>query len=118
MANERIKLHDNMLEVVTKMSGGNPGAMSCIMEVLGASDLYGGMPGMMLILNCDSIGLYGSELYMVWNDCCDRDIKKFELVMRNWQMGKLSRETIINNVRNVGRGRPFDGICSLEELFG
>lgn len=114
---EKIKLTDSGSDIAFKMSEGNPGALNCIMEVFKASNLHDGMHGAMLILYCDSLGLYGSELYMLWNDCCDRDIKKFELVLRNWQMGKLSKETILANVRSFGRGKPFGGLVPLEELF-
>jgi hypothetical protein len=112
----RIQLHDSMMDIVTKMSEGNMGAITCLMEMIKKDDWYAGVHGVLMILNFDSMGLYGSKLYMLWNDCCDRDLIQLELVMRNWQMGELTKEEIHINL-DKGRGTPFVNLKSLEELF-
>jgi hypothetical protein len=112
----KIKLQDTMMDVMVKMSEGNPGALTCLMGMMQKSDWYGGMDSLAAILSFDTIGLYGSNLYMLWNDCCDRDLTKLELVLRNWQMGNLSAEEIHKNI-SQGRGTPFENLKSLEELF-
>jgi hypothetical protein len=80
------------------------------------TDWYGGLDGVVLILYLDTIGIYGSQIYMLWNDCCDRNLEKLELVLRNFQMGELTAQEIIQNV-SQGRGTPFVGLKSLAELF-
>lgn len=113
----KIELKDTMIDIVVKMSEGNIGAVTCLMEMIEKKDWYYNTPSLLMIMNFDSLGLYGSKIYMLWNDCCDRDLVKLELVLRNWQMGKLSESEIYNNL-NQGRGTPFTNLKSLEELFG
>ena len=82
----RIQLHDSMMDIVTKMSEGNMGAITCLMEMIKKDDWYAGVHGVLMILNFDSMGLYGSKLYMLWNDCCDRDLIQlvdFKLVTKS-----------------------------------
>lgn len=112
----RLTLTDGTIEIFMKMSDGNPGAMTCLVELLKKKDWYANIPGVMMILMLDSIGVYGEKLYMLWNDCCDRDLIKMELVIRNYQMGKLSTATILEHVAPV-RGLPFENLIPLEELF-
>jgi hypothetical protein len=112
----KIGLHDTMMDVVMKMSEGNPGALTCLMDIMQKQDWYGGADSLTMVLSFDILGLYGSKLYILWNDCCYRNLDKLELVMRNWQMGNLSEQDIYNNVSNV-RGTPFTNLKSLEGLF-
>lgn len=118
MGQNRIQLKDSVMDVVMKMSENNPGAMTCIMEVLGYKNFYI-VDGLMYILQCDDIGLYGTQLYMLWNDCCNRDPKLFELVIRNYQMGHLKAADILRATDpSVGHAKPFQNLKSLEEMFG
>lgn len=57
----------------------------------------------------DSIGLYGSKLYMLWNDCCDRDMDKVKSVLDARQRGKLTDQEILEHVAG-GWGTPFDDL--------
>lgn len=107
----KIQLTDTIMDIMVKMSEGNPGALTCLMEMIKKKDWY-----IIMILHLDTLELYGSKLYMLWNDCCDRDLVKMELVLRNNQMGKLSKEDIHRNL-DSGRGTPFMNLKSLEELF-
>lgn len=112
----KIKLNMNTMEVIFTMSEGNIGAVTCMTEMIKKTDWYGGVDGLMLILYFDTIGIYGSKIYMLWNDCCDRSLEKLELVLRNFQKGKLTAQEIIQNV-SQRRGTPFVGLKSLTELF-
>ena len=97
----KIKLFDNPMSIIEKMSEGNPGAMAFCFEALkDPADLH-------ILLMCDTLGLYGPKLYMLWNDCCDRDIAKVRKVIKEWQSGRLSKEEINKNL-DGGHGRPFD----------
>ena len=87
--------------------------MQFIMQLL---TYKGSIPGIMLLLFCDTLELYGSKIYMLWNDCCNRDIKEVDKVLRNCQMGNLSKEAIHKNL-NQGRGTPFEDLKTIEELF-
>ena len=98
--NLKLTEEDSMKDVAMKMSEGNPGALQVVMKLLSN-------PGdLMYILACDKIGLYGSRLYMLWNDCCDRDIEAFKSVLRGWTSGKYSTDEILDHVSG-GYGRLF-----------
>lgn len=112
----KIKLEDSFMDIMVKMGEGNHDAITCLVEMNMKKDWYAGIDGAMLVLYCDTLELYGSKLYMLWNDCCGRDLNKMELVLRNWKMGKLSKEAIHANL-DKGRGTPFEGLLTLEELF-
>ena len=107
----KIDLHDSMMDIVTKMSEGNPGAMAFVMEVITSVE----MGLIKIILPCDTIGLYGSKLYMLWNDCCNRNINEVIRVIEAWRTGKISSREILNNV-SQGRGTPFLILDELDKL--
>lgn len=112
----KLSSEDNTMDVIMKMSEGNPGATTCLVEILRKDDWTFGADSITMVLSLDTLELYGSKLYMLWNDCCKRDLKTLELVLRNYQMGLLSKEEIHRNL-NRGRGTPFDNLKTIEELF-
>lgn len=97
----RIKLTDTMVEVCMKMCEGNPGAMEFALALVNRDPH--------LLLMCDTLGLYGEKLYMLWNDCCGRDIEQVDRVITAWQRGQLTDEQIHAHVAG-GYGTPFDEI--------
>jgi len=101
--NTRLNGSDGIMEIAMKMSEGNPGALTAIIELVKKQD------GIMYVLACDRIGVYGSRLYMLWNDCCGRSIDKFMCVIKAWQTGKLKAEEILEHVSG-GWGTPFEGL--------
>jgi len=112
----KLQLMDTMPDVIIKMAEGNPGACSCLLAMLGKKDWFARVDPIMMILMLDEMGIYGSKLYMLWSDACDKDLSKMELVLRNYQLGHLKIDVIKRNL-NQGRARPFEGLLSLEELF-
>jgi len=67
----KLELQDSGQDIILKMGEGNPGAMSCTMDMLSNEKVH-------LILILDTLGLYGSNLYMLWSDCCNRDLEELE----------------------------------------
>jgi hypothetical protein len=94
--NERIKLTDSTMDVVVKMSEGNPGAMNVIMQLLqpNAIDPDNLMGGLGAILTLDSIGIYGSAIYVLNSDLCGGNLAKMLAVLRATQLGFFSREVL------------------------
>ena len=104
----KIKLFDNPMSIIEKMSEGNPGAMAFCFEALKEpADLH-------ILLMCDTLGLYGAKLYMLWNDCCNRDMEKVRKVITEFTSGKLTREEIHKNLDCV-YGQPFDFLEERED---
>lgn len=87
---------DTMEDVFVKMAEGNIGAVRVLSEIFNIKD------GIKHILHLDSIGLYGSKLYMLWNDCCDRDINKVLKIIYSVNIDD------IHSHLSGGRGTPFD----------
>lgn len=89
MRNERIKLTDSTVDVVVKMSEGNPGAMSVLMQLLQPNDIDpdNSMGGLGVILSLDYYGIYGTDIYILNNYICDRDMVKMLAVLRATQLG-------------------------------
>ena len=105
----RITIEDTVQSAIIKISEGNPGALTCMMELLEDRMGY----NFMLML--DSLEIYGEKIYMLWNDCCDRDITRMKLIIKNWQQGYITMEEIHEHISG-GYGKPFDNVKSQEEI--
>lgn len=112
----RIEINDGIEEVVLKMSEGNPGCAEFLMQLITKSKHNGELGGLGNIVLVDHIGLYGSQAYMLWNDCCDRDLEKVELVLENFRARTITRATIFDHVSG-GRGKPFEYLVSFDALW-
>ena len=84
------------------MCDGNPGALTCMMEMI-QHDTFSGIMDIMLF---DSMGIYGSKIYMVWNDCCGRDMEKFKETLKAFREGKFTEEEIHQNL-SLPYAKPF-----------
>ncbi len=107
MINERIQLNDSMLDVVSKMSEGNPGALTVCMELLRETeniDKDSALGGLGTILSLDSFNIYVSRIWMLYKDVCKQDIVKTIAVLRACQLGILTRTSLNYAIDNYGRG--------------
>ena len=89
MENQRIKLTDNTSDIIRKMSEGNPGAMAILMEMLRPNNIdpNNALGGMSPILLLDSFGIYGSDIYVLHSDICNRNLVNTLAVLRSVQLG-------------------------------
>lgn len=111
----RLKLEDSTMDVIVKMAEGNPGAVGCIMNILTKEDWYAGVPGGIVMMHLDDLGIYGSHLYVLVNDCCNQDLDELDKVLRNYQYGMITKKDIQERAMS-GRGAPFEGLYSIEAL--
>ena len=93
-AKNRITADMTVQDMLLTMCEGNPGALTCMMELLFA----GSDTGLLDILLFDSMGIYGSKIYMVWNDCCGRDMEKFKKTIQAFREGKFTEQEINENL--------------------
>lgn len=100
MEDQRIKLADTTMDVVVKMCDGNLGAMNALVSLLKPEntniDPDNIMGALGPILHLDSFGIYGTDIYVLFSDICDRNIAKFIAVIRAIQMGLFSRDILKN----------------------
>lgn len=97
MKNERIQLTDTTTSMAMKMCEGNPGAFTFIMAVMKEGkeiDPDNGLAELSPILNADRCGIYGTDLYVLWSDLCDRDMVLSIALLRATQLGIVSDELL------------------------
>lgn len=93
----RIQLEDSIGSVIAKMAEGNPGAIGAIMEMMKegeAIDPQGFMGGLGVVLGLDTLEIYGTDIYILWNDKCNRDVREVLMLIRAWQLGFVSGDEI------------------------
>ena len=104
---ERIKLEDSTLDVFTKLSEGNPGALTVLMSVLENAPIvdpqaFGG--GVITLLAFDTHGIYGSRIWMLYKDVCGQDIPNVIAVLRAMQLGFVRESEVDHAIDNRGAG--------------
>lgn len=93
----RIELTDTTMDALIKMVDGNPGAIQALMEIMAKHYLIdpqamlGGIGAVMML---DSWGIYGSAIYILYNDKCDRDVRKMLMLMRAVQLGHFCQSKL------------------------
>lgn len=105
----KIEINDTIESIIVKLSEGNPGAMRTLFEIM---QFKGNNPFYFLetFLAIDNMKLYGSYLYMLWNDCCKNNIEKVFKVIEAYQRGDINDEMINERIRTAGYGISFDDI--------
>lgn len=97
-------------DAVVKLSAGNPGALDCLMSLVRFGNAC---PTRLFAFPfCvdmfDRLGLRGSELYMLWNDCLDRDVVSLLRLVDDWRQGLVDDDFIHRHVNaSGGRGIPI-----------
>lgn len=114
----RITLCDNAKSAVIKMCEGNPGAITALVEILKCAkqvDPDDFMGGLGKILALDTLEIYGTNIYVLWNDICDRNTSKMIAVLRANQLGFISDQILKDACHRQDRsGRE---IIPVEELY-
>lgn len=96
MAKKRITADMSIEDMVVTMSEGNPGALTCMVNMLNYNPM-----AHLDILFFDTMEIYGSKIYMLWNDCCGRDMDKFNKTIQYIREGKVSKEKVHENLNRV-----------------
>ena len=87
---------------IAKMADGNIGALTFLMDCLASNN-----PKAALALSrMDVLSIKGEQLYLIWNDCCNRDLNLTIDVML--KKGKTEILDHIDMQKNQGRGKPFN----------
>lgn len=90
----RIQLTDPTMDIIVKMSDGNMGATMAIMDIIEQHeqiDPQAMLGGIGAILALDDMGIYGTDIYVLYSDKCQKDVRKFLVLMRANQLGFLSQ---------------------------
>ena len=112
----KLQLQDTMVDVVSKMSEGNFGAIRVCTELMEADariDPDAMLAGIGPLLGLDTLGIYGSRIWMLYKDVCGEDITNTLAVLRAHQLGQLDTTTLMYAIDNYG-----DGIDCVAVLTG
>jgi hypothetical protein len=116
------KINGNMkmTEVAMIMGDGNPGAIAVIVEML-REDPVGNL---LDIIRLDEMDIRGSRLYMLNNDCCQRDLAKFKRTLKMLRLGVFTQEQIRKNLERdyalpfIDDSIKIEGVPSYDDDFG
>ena len=115
MGTERVTLEMSIEDIVLALAEGNPGAARVCVELLAKGEeidpdnALGGF-GTMLLL--DTLGLYGSRIWMLYKDVCGQDLVKMVAVLRAWQLAILTSGAIAHAIDHRGEGVDTDNVVS------
>lgn len=115
MGKERIGLNDSGMDIIIKMSDGNPGAMTVLMRMMkegGGIDPQGFAGGLGAILGLDTHGIYGSKIWMLYKDVCKENLESTLAVLRACQIGKLRESDMLHAIDNYGKGIDVEAIVT------
>ena len=101
MTEKRITADMNIKEMIVIMSDGNPGAIACMLNMLDSNPT-----ALLDILFFDTMEIYGSKIYTLWNDCCGRDMKMLRDTINYIREGNVSKEEVHENLNRV-HAEPF-----------
>ena len=107
MSNTRIELTDTTMDVILKMSDGNPGAMTVLVALLKEGELidpdaaFGGLSALIML---DSSGVYGEKIWMLYKDICNQSAGKMIGILRAVQLGFLAQHEL-HEALSHGYGR-------------
>lgn len=93
----------NLTEAIKLIADNNPGALEALVqsteiaEKVDPDDWAGPFAA---IIQCDSLEIYGSKIYIIWNDICSRDTVKFLAVLRAAQLGILRRKELYQAIKD------------------
>lgn len=99
----RITLSDTGLTAITKMSGGNPGALTVLMHLFvegGQIDPDDFMGGLGSVLALDTLDIYDEKIWMFYKDVCGENLESVLMLLRANQLGFLPEAELVSNVKN------------------
>lgn len=90
---ERIEAHDSVHDILIKLSEGNPGALTALIEVVKDDPVMGFMD----LLHLDDMGMRGPQIWVAYKDHCKQDRTAFVKAIRE-------RDQAMVNTVNASRG--------------
>jgi len=100
MNKSKIEMDMHIRDTIVEVADGNIGALNACMEIIN-TDL-----GLNKIEYLYAKKIYGSKLYMLWNDCCNRNIEWFNKTVDAFNNDDFTDDEIHENL-NQGRATPF-----------
>lgn len=97
----RLDFEMTTAEMLTTFSEGNPGAITVLIHLLknnAAIDPDSMLGHIGAITMLDVLGIYGSQIWLLYKDICHQDLSKMIAVLRAVQLGIVDGQLIIDSV--------------------
>lgn len=97
--NNRIELTDNIMSSMIKLSEGNPGAAIVVAQLASDNakiDPDSAFGAISSLLSLDTLGIYGSHIWIFYKYLCKQNLVHMLAVMRACQLGFLSNSKLTN----------------------
>lgn len=103
---ERLQLEDTPMDMLQKMCGGNPGALTVLLEIIknGESIDPDISSSILYLLYLDTYKIYDEKIWMLYKDVCGENITKTMALLRAVQFGYLSEKDLHHAINNYGEG--------------
>jgi hypothetical protein len=104
-------LEDSLFDVLFNMSGGNPGSLSVMSDMMKETqfiDPENILGGLGPILFMDTLGIYESRIWMLYKDVCKENLSHTLAMLRAVQLGLLAESTLDHAIDNCGFGVDVD----------
>ncbi len=90
---EKLGLNDTPMSAMIKMADGNPGAVGALGDIMLKAPMIdpdSAFGNLGPLLSLDTYGIYGTEIYILWSDQCNRDTRELLMLLRACQLGIVS----------------------------
>jgi hypothetical protein len=97
MTTSRINLSDTFMTAMIKMSDGNPGAITALMDLSiekPTVDPESAMGALAPLLSLDTHQIYGSAIWILYKDVCKQDARTMLMLLRAVQLGLFSESAL------------------------
>ena len=111
----RINLTDTIVDGLVKMAEGNPGAINAMMSVITHGDEIdpqSALGSFGTILSLDTHEIYGTDIYVLFNDQCNSNVRCFLMLLRAVQLGFFSEDRL----QSIAGDQTRSNLLSEEEL--
>lgn len=93
----RIKLSDSPKDIIAKLADGNPGAMVACIEIFKNNqeiDPESALGSLGALFALDEYKIYGTDIYVLYSDICNKKLNWVIAVLRAVQLGLLPCGTL------------------------
>lgn len=114
----RITLNDSMMEIMIKMSGGNPGALRVLLQIVEQSpkiDPQGAMEGLGPLLGLDTENIYEERIWGLYKDVCGQDLVKMLACLRASQLGLITSSQLSEAVDGTTKLDVYDVLLKVKK---
>src|SRR5215217_1731101 len=98
-SNPRITMSDSIMDMVLKISEGNPGALTVLMKIMKEGEAIDPQCHPMLtVMALDTHDIYGSRVWQLYKDVCGQNMVNMLGLLRAVQLGFMTERELSNAI--------------------